>query len=465
MGRFGSVDQLVDADPARVRALWQELLGDRPYDEAMSALLEAQQERDQARRDAFEAALAMFMTATERPTCRFEFDVTNVPAWDMHRRFFVDLENNHIRHELGSQYTNLNQMLFLLLDSDVDAAQSLERYLGLLRAPAHIRSGQPSLVLADQLYVESDILRRIGKWGSGKSRTADELRDAIDKLQAHLATPLHPAESIYADYLLVKIVIDGEQLPIALAAAPYNVLDSLAVNWAYAANRLPWERRRALEALKILAAEQMQIAENTVQCLTSGNSPDTPRNSSQLRARLQDGDYGWDPVFGGRRQPADSSSLARLELRARCNEAALVAALAHAEVYRRATLLQVALVLYRLENDRYPPNLAQLAPDYLDSVPLDPFTGKQFHYLPHGLDEPLRLLHRPRDSRIPARTPFFWSVGAWNADQPSLGETSQTIVDEDDPSREVIERRETVYQLTSRTTEYPDDRYVFPLPK
>src|SRR5882724_6299952 len=46
----------------------------------------------------------------------------------------------------------------------------------------------------------------------------------------------------------------------------------------------------------------------------------------------------------------------------------------------RLTQLALALALYKSEHNTYPPTLADLAPTYLKSVPLDNFTDRPFIY-------------------------------------------------------------------------------------
>jgi hypothetical protein len=48
----------------------------------------------------------------------------------------------------------------------------------------------------------------------------------------------------------------------------------------------------------------------------------------------------------------------------------------------RATRLAAAVELYRLDHDAAPRSLGQLVPQYLESVPIDPFTGKPMRYRP-----------------------------------------------------------------------------------
>ena len=48
----------------------------------------------------------------------------------------------------------------------------------------------------------------------------------------------------------------------------------------------------------------------------------------------------------------------------------------------RGLLLIIPLRLYRQDHGKLPAALSELVPDYLPAIPVDPFDGKPFRYLP-----------------------------------------------------------------------------------
>ena len=90
--------------------------------------------------------------------------------------------------------------------------------------------------------------------------------------------------------------------------------------------------------------------------------------------------------------------------------------LVSAEVQRRATLLLLALELYHRVHDQYPRSLDKLAPTFLSKIPLDPFNGEPFHYLPRGAELPIENAYAYGET-LPAGQPFFWSVSNANIAQ------------------------------------------------
>jgi hypothetical protein len=59
--------------------------------------------------------------------------------------------------------------------------------------------------------------------------------------------------------------------------------------------------------------------------------------------------------------------------------------LAWFESDRQATIIVLAIEAYRLDHGQLPKSLDQLAGDYLDAVPKDPYSGEAFVYFPTGV--------------------------------------------------------------------------------
>jgi hypothetical protein len=76
----------------------------------------------------------------------------------------------------------------------------------------------------------------------------------------------------------------------------------------------------------------------------------------------------------------------------------------------RLTQLFLALRCYQLEHGKLPGKLDELAPEYLKTIPLDPFTGKPFGYEPGG------------------QKPRIWSVGPDQRTDPPDAEHGDDVV-------------------------------------
>jgi hypothetical protein len=337
-------------------------------------------------------AIELAIEASQRPTCHFSFPIS---ALEPGRHVF---ENWPV--EFGKTYDDLNWLLTQLVSLPKDGVEGdvhFEQFLAGLRMSSHIRSGQPTVILNLQLKREQEILRRIGDWAASKERTNDERRTAIAKIQEYFATPPDMASALLADRRLIRRVIEGLDLP-------------LMVNVAFLANRLPWERERALAALDIITDQNLWSAQQLTELL-QGTRADEHGNAA-LRNWLRPAYER--PEWMLQRPQTTTSYMASKEYVARVPVNALFREYCDTITYRRAVLLEIALAMYRHDHKEYPAALSAVAPIYLDREPFDPYALQPFSYLPDGLDE--LLLHNgpAQPKRIAAHTPFFWSVGPNN---------------------------------------------------
>ena len=85
------------------------------------------------------------------------------------------------------------------------------------------------------------------------------------------------------------------------------------------------------------------------------------------------------------------------------------------ETARNATRMILALEAWKRDHGGLPKRLEELVGLYLDRLPLDPCSGESFHYLPAGLNSPLRGGLAPlgwsAKAAIPVKTPLVWSIG------------------------------------------------------
>jgi len=283
-----------------------------------------------------------------------------------------------------------------------------------LRMSAHIRNGQPSVVFLDQLRAERNILGYIGDWSQQEGRTEEELRIALAQFEQHFHMAGHSIDAampLLADAALVRATILGKEPSIAQALEP----ESLSVHLAFLANKLPWERERALRALDRITAY----------------------NNGNVATKYQNWALPQEPWVIAEPKAA-TSYLMSVEYVARNSMHELARAEFDTEAVRRATLLRIALALYRLDRNEYPPRLDLLVPDYVANrkTLLDPYSEQPFQYEPRGLDLPLNIPGwTPRRSamQIPPNTPFFWSVGPKDM---RLSETATAVSEPNDEGAE-----------------------------
>jgi hypothetical protein len=402
------------------------------------AYQKAKERRDELIAESQANAVNLAVEASRRPNCYFDFNLDEAySSWP-------------------PQYEQLNELLTVL--SSIEPDQPFDRLLAALRMSVHLRVGQPSVIFTNQLaFKENDILQKIGAWAGHDSRTKEEMADALNRLTAALGSWPSVQGALVADHRLVQDALSGKTTPVVLIKKP----NSPEVHLAYLENFLPWERRRALQALNCFTWQNIHHAER-VSDATSEYLPELGlfalrRLLQPTRAYLT-GEESWVTA-----QPtAATSYLARLEYEARTNVRGIFQAYLENETYRGAVRLQIALLTYRRDHDAYPTSLNQLVPDYLHRLPFDPYFQLPFEYEPAGLDLPLR---NTWIGRLEPYTPFIWSPGLGNA-RIKKQEHSTAEIDESDPQRRLLHTREDVYQLIGDDLTWSGERvFVFPLPK
>jgi hypothetical protein len=207
------------------------------------------------------------------------------------------------------------------------------------------------------------------------------------------------------------------------------------------ANGLWWERDRALAALDQITRFNLLDMDD----LAGKLNDTTPRQVGigVLRHWLRP-DYGGLPDAWQIQNPtALTSYLVSLEYKARVPISELSRAYCDNAVIRNATLIEIALVLYHIDHKKYPAQLADLVPDYLHELPLDPYARQPFQYLPSGLNLPL-IYWTIADGheRIEPHTPLFWSVGPGNAGLKEVERAEFPDNSEPEPNGELPPKKE-----------------------
>lgn len=365
----------------------------------------AKKELERLRHELDVATLGPAIEASKRPMCRFNFDPRAIGTRPTDWSRSENLTNSY------PLYGKLIDLMNNVSLRPLDLKKPFDGYLAALRMSDHLRSGQPSVIFIDQLERERHILDYIGNRAAAKEITKDQLRDVLEKLLAHFRDAPSPASTLLADHLLVRNVITGKDEPLILVEEPNHPV-LLHDYLAYLANQLPWEQFRALQALNSVTLYNTNEVKQLVQYVNERD----PRNWTSDR-----GLHRWFRPRSGFALPdawtievdrATTSYLASLEYVRRVSVAELSRAYCDTEVCRRATLLRLALAMYRLDHKKYPTSLRDLVPEYLAELPLDPYGRQPFQYLPAGLELPLEHWSAMSNfGRIDPHTPFFWSVG------------------------------------------------------
>lgn len=288
---------------------------------------------------------------------------------------------------------------------------------------------------------EFDVLQKVIAWSGRAGQTPDRLKGAIQELARLENTAGRPQACVARDYLLTQAALDGNADAIEIVQNEGQL--KLWPKWLW--RILFWERFRAKRVINELAASNMNdlamlddLIDRGVAAMpwvwmgnfppyVPGQSGDGPLDEARFSRFITQSDSG---------SPGVDDILLHLKL-AHLNATARVAATPMIERYYdgntysygllhlsavmrfRATQTLLGIQVWKLEHDGLPKVLEELVGPVFATLPLDPFTGKPFHYSPEPLvfTVPERYLpdseDKPEAERLvplPARA-FIWSLG------------------------------------------------------
>jgi len=371
-------------------------------------------------------------------------------------------------------------------DGKLDAA--LDYHLAALTLWERLWTGQSTRTyqsVQNRLQAQSGLV----EWAGAEGQTSERIKRAIaalDKIYPPATERQSSPESVDAisDWTPPPQILATYQRlhDILLGKQPSSILGKHANVDAYVAvmsNELPLERARALTILDFVTISQVARWRDVVwrinQQLLQEWSQDKFLESGEQakenislelgnKIRLANSNYYFNryPADWKPDEPPDSwlrtSPFLRMELFKTRNFSEWLASVANTEVAAWGLRQQLALLAYRADHGKYPATLADLVPDYLPFVPIDPYSGREFEYYPQGLKLELRF-YADRSESIPPHTPLLWSVGAEDQRLDATFVTEST-----DPTAIVNERhiRRDVYQLSGYS--WSSESLVFRLP-
>jgi hypothetical protein len=396
-------------------------------------------------------AIELAIKASERLPCSFNFAVEPEPHPGPGGRL-TPLKPNR-------DFASVGWLLQDLCDLDNnDPDIQFDRLFAGLRMVSHMALGQSMAVYLPTLDLEAQVLTRIRQWAANGSRTKEELADALNQLKKFRQWP-QLSGALAAEQQIISDVINDKQPAYVMTELPIPERTLLA----YMANRLPWERRRAQRALELITSQNVAMAER----LTSDQTP-WPRSNDELLNELVTPTT--EPVWEEAQPEAATSYLVNFEFKARVPIDLVFRRTLETQTCQRATLLDLALLLYRQEHGQYPPNFESLVPTYFKQLPRDPFSGEMFHYYSQGLPKLLEYRwwsegHGERSTTVEPNTPVFWSVG------PSrlilIRGDDRLTYDANDPEAGLARAKKDIYLFNFGTEYYAGDNMnlVFELPK
>jgi hypothetical protein len=301
-----------------------------------------------------EDALRAWKRGTEKEKALY------IPAGEYHLAVLLDVVQ---------EMRELHRTAMLLgkqLEAEGEPREAWEWYRAAIRASRHVGTHGCFIERLVGIALFQDTARHLETWAAHPKLTDDDLRKAVEQLQSDWQLTEKPSTSLQIEYLSLNRAIKdftetglvpmGESLPgsprlLYIAGEPEL---SQRVMRVYFGNQLAFcdfprhERPNTVGMMEVY---------------------DEPRGFD-----LGDDDH-WDAA--GFEAAFERAILSRLLLPATTH---VQNALDREEAKYRTLLVTLAGQAFRRRHGRFPHTFAELAPEYLDAIPIDHFDGKPLKY-------------------------------------------------------------------------------------
>jgi len=313
-----------------------------------------------------ESMVALLLEASSRPECGPLHEVT--PAGGQVFRDYA-----------SCQYLVLTSAL--KLQSEGKLGEAFECYLAAVRMGRHISYG---------LEIRARIWLR--DWASHPDQTGALLESAIEQLVRIDSRPPSAEDWIKSQHVWQRNAVMRGRWRDWQTTEPFKLFAFELIG--------PWETTRTLRMLDAITRHRLETIGDYRQVLASG----TPTMLAWRRQQQQKEGPArerppWKWTF---------TTVAPFPLTSAGAELRYLDLLTNLEVWRRATLLTIALEAWKVEHGGLPDRLEQLVGTYLAELPQDPWNGSNFGYRPEGFPNDVHFYGQTVD----ADEPLLWSVGA-----------------------------------------------------
>jgi hypothetical protein len=412
--------------------------------------------------------ISLLLEAARRPSCALA-DPNTMTTW------------SRLQHQDDLIYLLITDARRLEFEGHLDEA--LDRYFDIFQTASHLSDHQPFDAIDWGAHtVGGHVSVTFGElpyWAAQKGQTSDRIRAAIERLEKLDDHIFHFDEGLKANYIIVRRYLAGDstiqqmffswQMLALRNRNDYNQASETAkqILWS---TLMPWENNRALRLANLLTAKALDKLQQVRSALRS-DAVQLPyfiwreeSNTVQL-ARFFDEpqpyDWGHGATLREKISWLQTTNPNLYPLGLAGNQAAGICAGFGA--YKRVWLLLLALERYRLDHGNLPDTLDALVGDYLDELPIDPYSGRKYVYFPNGLPAPATDLEQEqlKQGRFPPPVPgipCIWSPGPTLVTvlQSKSGLSPEPVPNKETGILELQEQpAETIVSYALRDSEHP----------
>jgi hypothetical protein len=309
-----------------------------------------------------------------------------------------------------------------------DTRRALEHLVQILALSRNLRNKAVFASYHTGVEVEESALDFLDVWFTRSKPAPALLRRLLDELNRHADETPPPLDCLRTECYRAGGLITN---PLgwnfyAGGSGSGRVRERWLAGWIAASLDTPWEQERATRLWRLVWAGLFRAAQTPYWRLPAV-APDIAATQQATRRILE----GWLPAGDGAGQSVTTGQLARwLDASWLADEALFAPVMPLRRVATRgrwrmgAARLAVALALYQREKGKPAQKLTDLVPGYLAKLPVDPYSGEQFHYrvsagekleIPEG--ESFQGRDGPNRGVVRLGQGIVWSTGPDRTDQ------------------------------------------------
>lgn len=325
-------------------------------------------------------ALVLALTTAKRPECAFSHPERQL----LFQQNISDLQ----------KMRDLARLVILSageLTAQGKLDEALQRYQAALNMARHVAQNGENIQWLIGTGIERRVAEELPKWAAHPDQTRARLKKAIAMVKAQLSSFPPLARALEAEYASWLHFLTEES---SLGSALHGSSSWTGRLSGWFEGLFPWERERTNRLFENYFGSRILTARRADETWsTLDRSQRIYRNSEHISG--QEKEWIRTTIYG---DYVLYASFSHLE---------------HRALTLRGLTLQLALQGYKLQHGEYPETLDALIGPWLDSMPLDPFSGQEFHYRPTGFPTPVYYAEISHRIAISAHKGLLWSAGTF----------------------------------------------------
>jgi hypothetical protein len=336
-------------------------------------------------------ALKLTQRAAARPDCALIDPLTQSPDEDVGYR------------------SGLQPLLGLLLcdarrlESEGKLDEALDQYVAALRMGVHFAQNGPPASWNRGSEAQRFVLRWLPDWLSRPDQTPGRLMKMQSELKHAARDFPSMSQAMQTAFATSRIyAAQGWVWAAYLPSRPREAIRTIfGPEWRREQEFAAWLPSERVRALRLIDRYFQEII-NPFAAMDIATSQAPMTSSPSVKHKR---------VFSDQRENRWLGSTPGAWEASQITAAANTGVMARRLLDLRLAVVQTVIYAWKLEKGAFPDRLDQLVGKYLEELPIDPFTGREFGYFPQGVKQKLLAADDSSDKRELTSKPFLWVEG------------------------------------------------------